>query len=112
MARPDHVPAELVVDFDAYAKLTIDEQMAKVEELRKVGPVVWTDHNNGHWVVLSMSGARTVLSDAVTFSSAKPGQGTSLSVLPREMHVPIEMDGADHRQYRKILIPLFLAPAG
>jgi cytochrome P450 len=107
MARPDHVPAELVVDFDAYANLTTDEMMAKIEEWRPIGPVLWTDRNNGHWVVLSMSAARTVLSDTATFSSAKPGQGTSLSVVEREMHVPIEMDGIDHRQYRKILIPLF-----
>jgi cytochrome P450 len=107
MARPEHVPAELVVDFDAYEDLTIEEQLAKVEQFRKVGPVVWTDRNGGHWVVLSISGARTVLSDAATFSSAKPGQGVALSVVERELHVPIEMDGLDHRQFRKILIPLF-----
>ena len=107
MSRPSHVPAELVVDYDAYADVSIEKQISNFEGWRSVGPVVWTDSNSGHWIVLSMSGCRSVLSDATTYSSAKPGQGTALVQVERPPLVPIEMDGAEQRQYRKVLIPLF-----
>ena len=53
MTRPAHVPADLVVDFDVFGSKQIDE--IKSESMRwraEKGPVVWSDHHGGHWVVL------------------------------------------------------------
>ncbi|MGC4934792.1 cytochrome P450 [Gordonia sp. DT30] len=105
--RPPNVPEQLVVDYDAFGTETPEELLAKAEEWRKLGPVVWTDQNHGHWVVLGTPEVRVVLSDPRKFSSSKPGQGITLTRTERELHVPIEMDGVDHREYRKILMPLF-----
>lgn len=106
-ARPAHVPEHLVVEYDALDPVPAEEVLAKAEEWRKLGPVVWTDSNHGHWVVLSSELARTVLSNPERFSSSKPGQGITLTRTDRELHVPLELDGAEHRAYRKILMPLF-----
>jgi cytochrome P450 len=107
MARPAHVPAHLVVDYDAFAVREIDEVLSDIERWRDLGPIVWTDKNNGHWIVTAMQPTRDILSDTESFTSAKPRQGITLLEVDRELHVPIEMDGVDHRQYRRILIPLF-----
>ncbi|GAA4474953.1 cytochrome P450 [Rhodococcus olei] len=107
MTRPAHVPAHLVVDYEAFGTEAPEELMAQVEQWRAIGPVVWTDRNGGHWVVISEPGVRTVLEDTQSFISSAPGRGVTLITSERPLHVPIEMDGAEHREYRKILMPLF-----
>jgi cytochrome P450 len=108
MIRPAHVPVELVIDFDAFEPTTIESMLAKVETWRERGPVLWTDRNHGHWVVLGATQARTVLTDQELFSSAVPNKGvTGLLPVQRARQVPVEMDGAEHRSYRRLLIPLF-----
>ncbi len=105
--RPSHVPAELVVDLDVFLDEPIPQMLEKFEKWRAISPIVWTDHNNGHWVALSAQAVEQVLSDFKNFSSAEPRRGTTLTVVERPLQVPIEMDGAEHRQYRRVLMPLF-----
>jgi cytochrome P450 len=106
-SRTSHVPDRLVVDYDAFGPESAEELLRKAREWRKLGPVVWTDHNYGHWVVLAAADVRRVLSQPQIFSSSKPGQGITLTRSERELHVPLELDGDEHRQYRKLLTPLF-----
>lgn len=108
MTCPSHVPVQLVIDFDAFETSTIDSMLARAESWRERGPVLWTDQNHGHWVVLGAAEARKVLTDQEFFSSAVPTKGvTGLLPVERAPQVPVEMDGAEHRSYRKLLIPLF-----
>lgn len=107
MDRPGHVPSHLVVDYDAFAPTAIDEVRARIESWRELGPIVWTDSNYGHWIVLSASHTRTILSDPAGFSSATPRRGVTLMRVDRDLQIPIEMDGADHRQYRRVIMPIF-----
>jgi len=107
MTRPDHVPDHLVVDYDAFAPASIEEVHAQIDGWRELGPIVWTDSNYGHWIVLSATHTRTILSDAGEFASATPGRGVTLMRVERDLQIPIEMDGAAHRQYRRIIMPLF-----
>lgn len=106
--RPVHVPERLVVDYDGLAsEETAAELLARARDWQALGPVVWTDSNHGHWVALSAELNRYILSNTDKFSSAKPGQGITLTRSERELHVPLELDGAEHRRYRKVLTPLF-----
>jgi cytochrome P450 len=105
--RPAHVPAELVVEYNAFSGEPIEEQMEKAEQWRALGPVVWSDSNGGHWIVLSIDGVRDVTGRPGIFSSAEPRKGITLVQVDRDLHIPIELDGDVHRQYRKILVPLF-----
>jgi cytochrome P450 len=108
MPRPSHIPVDLVIGFDAFETSTIDSMLTRAESWRERGPVLWTDQNHGHWVVLGASEARRVLTDQEFFSSAVPNKGvTGLLPVERAPQVPVEMDGAEHRSYRKLLIPLF-----
>ena len=107
MVRPAGVPEERIIDYDAFDRISIADMRAQAEEWRSLGNVLWTEHNGGHWVVLSAAVTREVLGKPQNFSSAKPNQGVSLTHAERLLHVPLEMDPPEHRQYRAILIPLF-----
>jgi cytochrome P450 len=106
--RPAHVPERLVVDYDGLdAEESADNLLDRARQWSTLGPVVWTDANYGHWVVLAAELNRFILSNPGMFSAAKPGQGVTLTRTERELHVPLELDGAEHRRYRKVLTPLF-----
>lgn len=107
MTRPDHVPAELVIDYNAFGTESIDELHVKIEKWRQLGSLLWTDHNGGHWVALSMGVCREVLSSPERFHSSEPRKGVTVIEVERPLSIPIEMDGAEHRQYRRVLLPLF-----
>jgi cytochrome P450 len=109
MTRPVHVPDHLVVDYDAFSVTSIDEALALAEKWREFGPVLWTDHNSGHWIVVSSAGCRQVLTNPALFNSSS-GTGVALVVADREPYIPLELDGAGHRNYRRAINPLF-APA-
>ena len=47
------------------------------------------------------------MSRPAIFSSGQPRKGATLVEVDRELHIPVELDGTDHRQYRRILVPLF-----
>ena len=104
---PTHVPPDRVVDFNAYDQGVIYDVLALAEEWRGLGPIVWTPRNGGHWVILGAEETRVVLSDSQVYSSSTPKRGVTVLEIERELHVPIEMDGDEHRQYRRVLTPLF-----
>jgi cytochrome P450 len=107
MTRPDHVPDRLVVDFDTLGELRIADVHAKVRRWRaEIGPVVWTDHNGGYWMVLGADEIRHGLTDVTVFDSASRGIKL-VAIEPREALVPIELDGKEHTDYRRILNPFF-----
>ncbi|MCW2494474.1 cytochrome P450 [Jatrophihabitans sp.] len=107
MTRPAHVPEDLVVDFDTLGDLKIDEMHARARGWRAdKGSVVWTDHNGGYWVVLGAAEFRRGLIETETFNSASRGIKL-VDIEDREVLVPIELDGPEHTQYRRVLNPFF-----
>jgi cytochrome P450 len=109
MTRPAHVPDELVVDYDAFGDTSIDEMLEQADRWRQIGPVLWTERNSGHWLVTSSAGCREVLTNTALFNSSS-GAGAALVVVKRDPYIPLELDGTEHRAYRRALNPLF-APA-
>ena len=107
MTRPDHVPAHLVVEYDVFGSKQIHEIQAEAAQWRaEKGPVVWSDHHGGHWVVLDAELIRQGLTDITTFDSASRGAKIT-AISNRERMVPIELDGLEHAEYRRMLNPLF-----
>ena len=53
MARPDHVPPELVADFDLFdIPGGEDDVQLAMRAFQQKGPdIFWTPRNGGHWVV-------------------------------------------------------------
>jgi cytochrome P450 len=103
--RPAHVPDELVVDYDGLGDMSIDEMLAQVEEWRRLGPMLWTDRNDGHWLVTSSAGCRQVLTNPALFSTSL--KGASLALVERDRTIPLELEGPEHRAYRRAINPLF-----
>lgn len=107
MNRPTHVPEHLVVDYDVFGSKQIDEIKDEATRWRtEKGPVVWSDQHGGHWVVLDAELIRQGLTDVTKFDSSSRGVKIS-AISNRERMVPIELDGGEHAEYRRMLNPLF-----
>lgn len=103
---PANVPADRVVDFDVYNPFhgQFDLHLAWTQ-LRDSTPheLVWTPHNEGHWIALSPDLINQVYSDASRFSSRvvlvpKSTAGEAYGDL-----LPLSLDPPVHRPYRKVL---------
>lgn len=109
-ARPDHVPEELVYDFDMY----FDEGLLRephgrmAEILRDAPPIFWTPRNGGYWVVARYDEVYAASRDTETFSSVlnSPEELAWLRAnLPEEIKhfplpTPINLDPPLHSIFR------------
>lgn len=101
MTVPDHVPAELVFDYDVYAPGPAGSDFfAELYRLKHAAPpIFWTRHNEGHWYVNDAKLVARVLKDSDNFSSRA-------LVVPKsnnptgEGFTPIHLDPPEHTKYR------------
>jgi cytochrome P450 len=111
-ARPSHVAAENVVDFDLYVHGSDDGDFALSRlDLRKPGipKIFWTPYNGGHWVATRAAEIDTILNDSEVFGNANIR-------IPKEMNSnpplrPLQVDPPEHTMYRSLLIPALAPPA-
>ena len=100
------IAADLMVDFDVYdpaLAAPVDVFQTRAAELRARGPILYSPHYGGHWIVTRYTEIFSILRDAETFSSypnnlVDAGQGK---------FIPVEIDPPEHTQYRQALQPLF-----
>lgn len=107
--RPDNVPSQLVVNADIYALEggETDPQMAWKALDKPDGPgLVWTPHNEGHWIATSAELIWSFLGDGDRFSAKTITVPPATSIYPM---VPNESDEPEHKYYRKIVTP-FVGP--
>jgi cytochrome P450 len=102
----DGVPADLVVDFDVYEPTLAapkDVFQERVSELAAVGPVVYSPHYGGHWIVTRYREVAEVLRDPARFSSYPN------NLVPHGFgkFIPLEYDPPVHTAFRHALQPLF-----
>ena len=103
---PEHVPRELVREFDFRTGLGNYPHTA-VAALHS-GPRVFFSpvHHNaipgpGTWVLTRAADIRAALQDAATFSSAVRRSGSTLSL------IPLELDPPEHPKFRALMNPIF-----
>ena len=104
----EQVPKELLSDFDIVgdAGLAVDPQQRLLETLaRDPRDIFYTPHNGGHWIVTSHELGRQILSNAELFGSFPIGVPANFEQRPRL--IPLESDAAEHRRYRRLLLPIF-----
>lgn len=94
---PDHVPADIVVDYDIYdlPDSEIDPQLAWRCFFGK-GPLVYCWKNGGHWVPTEAKTIAKFYRDTDNFSSSKV-------LIPQpdtDAMLPIQADPPEHSQYR------------
>ncbi|NMO03693.1 cytochrome P450 [Gordonia sp. TBRC 11910] len=107
MTTAEKAREDVTVDFDVYdvaLAAPTDRFQERVAELAAKGPVVWSPHYGGHWIVTSYHEIHEVLRDAQTYSSYPNNLVTNEAF---GKFIPIELDPPEHTGYRKALQPLF-----
>ena len=102
-ARPDHVPADLVRDFDLYNIPGADEDVqAAYAAIQRSSPdIFWTPRNGGHWVATRGEDIVAMQRDYNRFSH----QRIVLPPMPdAPRQIPLEMDPPEHARYRRPLM--------
>jgi cytochrome P450 len=103
---PDHVPEQLVVDFDFYNPPGADQDFhAAWSALQQShpSPLIWTPRNGGHWIALRGPDIHQILADYDNFASGivvlPASRGAEQRVLPTRLNPP------EHGPYRALLNP-------
>ena len=103
---PEHVPRELVREFDFRTGLGNYPHTA-VAALHSGARVFYSPvHHNaipgpGTWVLTRAADIRAALQDAATFSSAVRRSNSALSL------IPLELDPPEHPKFRALMNPIF-----
>lgn len=99
---------EYLRDYDPYSPNTIAEQLTELADRRQTCPVSYSARGHGFWVLTRYDDIAGVLRRSnrgfVSFPNDPLGENSPGS---NKAMIPIELDGAEHRQYRAILDPIF-----
>lgn len=104
---PDHVPAELMIDFDFF---NIPEGVTDPVQIwhdlvrRGVPPIFYTPHNGGHWVFLKYDDIVEGYRNHEIFSTH---QTPIPPIEPFPVVQPQGVDPPEHNVFRKLLAPMF-----
>lgn len=104
---PDHVPAELIVDFDFFhvpAGTTDPTEIWHDLARRGVPRIFYTPHNGGHWVFLNYSDIVEGYRNHEIFSTY---QAPIPPIEPFPVMQPQGIDPPEHNVFRKLLAPMF-----
>lgn len=104
----DELHARFRRDYDPFGSNTIAQQLDEIAERRRELPVSYSARGNGCWVITRYEDISSMLRRSnrgfISFPSTPDGVNTQGSV---KAMMPIELDGAEHRQFRQVLDPLF-----
>jgi len=118
--QPDHVPDELVYDFDMYHDAALNENAPDrlVDIAANAPPVFWTPHNGGMWFVTRFRLVTEAGRNWEHFSSQpfSPEEAEAMrAALPKDeqiyLPVPILLDPPMHTKFRKPLNFVFAPKA-
>lgn len=109
----EHVPANLVVDFDAYRPMKGEHFYHEpFHHLQgKVPDIFWSPYNGGHWVITRRDYLAEAFADYGRFCSS---QGASVDKVrkPGEPRLaPIESDPPEQQTFRRLFAPAFTVTA-
>jgi cytochrome P450 len=108
---PDHVPAHLVqpFQFETIVGVETDPVQAAADAVRELPDIFWglnARRGRGAWVLTRHDLIREAFQDGETFSS-QHNADFSLLVGEDWPLLPLEVDGAEHIIWRKLLNPIF-----
>jgi cytochrome P450 len=102
---PDHVPDDLVRDFDHVAGPNVQDDAFRVYRNAPSDRVFYSPHNGGYWVLTKAADIRAALQQPELFSSSATGIPAQPS--RKEKLFPLELDPPDHRTHRLVLAQYF-----
>jgi len=107
---PEHVPAELIFDFDIYNDRRFDPDPVEgyAALLGEAPDIFFTPRNGGHWVLTRYDHILEALRTPDAFSNRN-------LEIPKTDHppalLPLTLDPPDHAPYRQVLAQFFSAKA-
>jgi cytochrome P450 len=103
---PDHVPPELVHDFNIYDVGGGDPFLA-YRALQDAGlpDIFWTRNNEGHWIILRNEPIAEIMRNDVVFSNTRPIVPDSAN-LTEVRFIPLHADPPQHGRYRAQIAPM------
>jgi cytochrome P450 len=96
-------------DYPVYRQGTISEHLDELADRREKCPISFSS-DGGFWVLSTYDDISSVLRRNNRGFISFPNMPDGTQAFGQKMMKPIEIDGSEHRQYRKMLEPLF-APA-
>ena len=108
--KPDHVPDDLVYDYDLYeapSEVTGDIQVEIAQRLHAGPDIFWTPRNSGHWVLVRAEDIDVAQRNGALFSMREISLPKGTTPV---LNIPLETDDPEHLAYRAVLQPAF-APA-
>ena len=108
-----HVPACLVVDFDAYRPLQGDAcYHAPHARLQTAAPdIFWSPYNGGHWVLTRRDHLFEVFADYARFTSSQGASVDSVRKPGEPALAPIESDPPEQQSFRRLFASAFTVSA-
>jgi cytochrome P450 len=107
---PEHVPAELIYDFDIYAdpRVTDEVQASYAAAIVSAPDIFYTLKNGGHWMVRRFEAISEIVKDPEHFSVRE-------MQIPRvpdpPFFIPLSLDPPENVPYRQVMMPRFSAKA-
>jgi cytochrome P450 len=98
----------LAAEFNHHLAEQVPERNEVLDAIREGCPVVHGEQNGGYWIVSSFEGVEKVIHNPNVFASdsvtipAELFAGFGYPVVP-----PITLNGDEHRNFRRILLPVF-----
>lgn len=97
-----------VRNLDYQAERPVGDWFATHDQFRAEGPLYRNELGPGFWTIVNYDGILEVMQDADTFSNSVV---TPLDPNPQYKWIPEMLDGDEHRQWRKLLGPIFAPKA-
>ncbi|MBH2000524.1 MAG: cytochrome P450 [Sphingomonadaceae bacterium] len=104
---PDHVPTELMIDFDFFKipkGITDPIQIWHGLVRQGVPPIFYTPHNGGHWVFLKYD---DIVEGYRNYGIFSTHQTPIPPIEPFPVVQPQGMDPPEHNVFRRVLAPMF-----
>lgn len=113
MKTPDHIPSDLVVDFDFYniPGTDVDLHQAWVNARDNAPDIFWTPRNGGHWVLTRTEDMEVIQNDYERFTHEVTPTIPVVNSVGRTL--PVQCDPPEHTIYRmpvlRALLPQVVA---
>nr|WP_087574322.1 MULTISPECIES: cytochrome P450 [unclassified Sphingomonas]AJW29576.1 cytochrome P450 [Sphingomonas sp. JE1] len=108
-----HVPPELIRRIDVFDNDDVShDPFMVVRQLRDEPPVIYNSYNalkGQSWIVTRAEDIRHVLGSTKLFNSSEQAGFASI-IGETWRQIPIELDGAEHIKYRRLIAPWFSLP--
>jgi cytochrome P450 len=107
----DAIKRERAVAYNPFLAVNLPDNLARMARLREISPLTYSTAGSGFWVATGYDEVVSVLRNNnkgfVSYPNNPFGEPTDGTQVAGKKLIPIDIDGPDHRAYRRLLEPVF-----